>query len=69
MTGDLSHHSDDDLLNMVMHILAKPGGLTTWHRTELDQIADEFARRDMLQTSAIVALNALEVGDDSYKRE
>lgn len=49
MFGDLRHVTDDELLNFVMLILARPEHKLSAHsQTELDDIEAEFMRRGTL---------------------
>ncbi len=46
MLGDITKIPDDGLLDLVRLILSRPGDLTAFDRTELDQINREFRRRE-----------------------
>lgn len=55
MFGNLSHHTDDELLNIALMILASPDStghvaseIDAFHQTELSQIEAEFMRRGTL---------------------
>lgn len=45
MYGLLSHLTESELLTLVQLILARPGNITLYDRTELDQINTELVRR------------------------
>lgn len=45
MLGDISKLSDLELLNIVNLILSRPGPVTSFDETELQQINDEAVRR------------------------
>lgn len=49
MFGNLQHVTDDELLNFVMLILARPERTLSAHsQTELDEVETEFMRRGTL---------------------
>jgi hypothetical protein len=47
MMGDLTHVTEDELLNYVLLILSRPKPITPYDQTELDAINEEWLRRDM----------------------
>jgi hypothetical protein len=54
MFGDLTNCTEDELLNFVLMILARPTAtpeLSAYDMTEIDQINGEWLRRDMQQAA------------------